>query len=769
MSARRPLGSAAALIVALIAMAIFSAGAHAAPGDLDPTFSGDGKQTTGFAIGSSRASAAAVQPDGKIVAVGVDQTHRPKDFALARYNPDGSLDTSFSNDGKQRTDFEGFGEASGVAVQTNGKIVVVGGICTTSTDPREVPCDFALARYNPNGSLDTSFSGDGKLKTDLMQNDQALDVALQADGKIVAVGLAGSSGGDTDWALIRYNPNGSLDASFSGDGKQTTNFGDGDVANAVALQGDGKIVAVGYGGFSGGRLARYNPNGSLDQSFSGDGKQTSDLFGAGVSIQGDGRIVVGGGAAGDFALARYTPNGSLDPTFSGDGEQRTDFGGPATANGVALQDDGKIVLVGFAVGSASAQDSDFALARYNPNGSLDSAFSGDGKQTTDFGGYSDGAADVAIQGDGKIVAVGCGCAGGTDFALARYTPSGFLDPSFSGDGKRRTNFGGVDGAAGVAIQDDGKIVAVGDGFDQFALARYNPNGSLDPSFSGNGRQMTSFGGCCEGARAVALQSDGKIVAVGTTNDNGVPAGDFAVARYNPNGSLDTTFSGDGKQLTDFGGAFGDRADAVALQSDGKIVVAGIVDDFRPSDFALARYNPNGSLDGTFSGDGMQRTDFGFGGTEGATGLAVQGDGKIVAVGVAGESPMGDDFALARYDPNGSLDPSFSADGKETTDFGLGVEDRANGVAVQGDGKIVVVGVAGGGATANDFALARYDSNGSLDPTFSGDGRRRTDFRFGDSDEAKGVALQSDGNIVAVGVGRAPNQTDSFALARYLGN
>ena len=116
----------------------------------------------------------------------------------------------------------------------------------------------------------------------------------------------------------------------------------------------------------------------------------------------------------------------------------------------------------------------------------------------------------------------------------------------------------------------------------------------------------------------------------------------------------------------------------------------------------------------------------------------------------------------------SPDASFSGDGMQTTDFGLGAEDRANGVVVQGDGEIVAVGVAGGGATGNDFGLARFDTSGSLDPSFSGDGKRRTDFDLGETDGANGVALQADGKIVAVGVGRASNQLDSFALARYLG-
>ena len=410
-----------------------------------------------------------------------------------------------------------------------------------------------------------------------------------------------------------------------------------------------------------------------------------------------------------------------------------------------------------------------------------------------------------------------GRAPGGDFALARYNPNGSLDPSFSGDGKQTTDLGGLDEANAVALQGDGKIVAVGGAGtpsasstgqgadDVFALARYNPNGSLDTSFSGDGKQTTDFGGFNDKATAVALQGDGKIVVVGSGGSDVTGNSDLAVARYNPNGSLDTSFSGDGKQTTDFGDL--DEAAGVAIQPDGKIVAVGFANTaFDFENFVLARYNADGSLDTSFSGDGTQTTDFGA--DDRATGVALQGDGKIVAVGRGG---TGDDFALARYNPDGSLDASFSGDGMQTTDFGG--DDRANGVALQGDGKIVAVGR---GGTGDDFALARYNPNGSLDTSFSGDGRQttnvvastgRTAWRSkamarssrwapppatspssattstarstraspatagrrptsGGSDGANEVALQDDGGIVAAGVGRAPDGTPDFALARY---
>jgi uncharacterized delta-60 repeat protein len=812
------------LVAALAVAFVAPAAAEGAAGDLDPTFSGDGKQTTDFGIGATTAAAMARQPDGKIVAVGTDQGHGPSKFALARYNPDGSLDTTFSGNGKQLTHFgpvgDRFAVARAVALQDDGKIVVVGiagfsdfGIArynpngsldtTFSGDGKQRTDfgtgqnsangvalqddgkivvvgtanfgDFAIARYNPNGSLDTTFSGDGKQTTDFFGNgDAASAVAIQANGKIVSVGGALDNGPtfDYDFALARYNADGSPDSSFSGDGRQTTEFraGLGDVAaKSVALQGDGKIVAVG-GGIEFNQefvLARYNSNGSLDPSFSGDGKQTTSLGlgnagASGMALRPDGKIVAVGEAFVepnvDFALARYNPNGSLDTTFSGDGKQTTDFGnGDDTAAGVALRRDGRIIAVGSAGGSVGEK---FALARYKLNGSLDPSFSGDGKQTTDFGGGDEEAHAVALQDDGKIVTVGRVGSGGVlegDFAIARHNPDGSLDKSFSGDSKLTTDFGGLDDANAVAVQGNGKIVAVGQGGDgeDFALARYNPDGSLDKSFSGDGKQTTNFS-AREGANAVALQPNGKIVVAGRI---GFADGDFGVARYNPDGSLDTKFSGDGKVTTSFtSGEFRlDEAKGVAIQGDGRIVVVGGA----AGDFGLARYRPGGLLDKSFSGDGKQTTDFAS--YDGANAVALQGDGRIVAIGGGGGGPSGDRFALARYTVSGSLDPSFSGDGKQTINMG-GLNTAAGG-ALQANGKIIAVG--GAGLTElSDFGLIRDNPNGLLDASFSGNGKQTTD--FGENDAATGVAIQRDGRIVAVGFARGPNGSRDFALARYSG-
>ena len=399
-----------------------------------------------------------------------------------------------------------------------------------------------------------------------------------------------------------------------------------------------------------------------------------------------------------------------------------------------------------------------ALALAAPGG-RDPAFSGDGKATTNFASRNDFANAVAIQADGKIVVAGRAGGAGGKFGLARYNPNGTLDTSFGGDGKVTTNFSTTadDFANGVAIQADGKIVAAGHSSDRFALARYNSDGKLDVTFSGDGKMTTNFSSAFDDAFGVAVQADGKIVAAGHAGFDR-----FALARYNANGTLDTTFSGNGKVTTNFSRA-SDLATGVAIAANGKIVAAGTAGSTEFSGkFALARYNPDGTLDTTFSGNGKATTDFTPGEQDVAFGVAIQTNGRIVAAG--GGDVGGVSFALARFMRNGTLDNTFSGDGKLTTNFTSGL-DAAHGVAIQADGKIV----AAGHANLHRFALARYNRNGSLDTTFSGNGKVVTNFTtkdgFGD-DFANGVAIQADGKIVAAG--RAGGSGGRFALARYLG-
>ncbi|MEO8288394.1 MAG: S-layer homology domain-containing protein [Chloroflexota bacterium] len=390
-----------------------------------------------------------------------------------------------------------------------------------------------VGAYAAPGDLDTTFSGDGKQITDFFGlSDAANGVAVQADGKIVAVGYASTATNGYDFALARYNANGNLDSNFDGDGMVTTDFqGGSDLIGAVVIQSDGKILVAGTAvttvGGNDFALARYNPDGSPDNTFSGNGRVVTDINGhdeaVGMVIQPDGKIMVAGisnfGVATDFALARYDANGTLDTTFSTDGKQTTDFGADDVAFGMALQTDGKILAGGY---TSTTVDYDFALARYNANGNLDTSFSFDGMVTTDFAGNDDLGTDVLVQADGKIVMSGAAKNTDQNFGLARYLTDGTLDTTFSGNGKIQTDFGANEGATAVLLQSDGKLLAIGfSGSNSIALARYNTNGGLDTTFSVDGKVTTVLGMAYGGA----FQANGKIVVAGGNAD------DFILARY----------------------------------------------------------------------------------------------------------------------------------------------------------------------------------------------------------------------------------------------
>jgi uncharacterized delta-60 repeat protein len=410
--------------------------AQATGGDLDPTFGTGGMVMTDLNHSTDIANAVAVQPDGKLVVVG--QAYKQNDFSgedfvVTRYNPDGTLDATFGRGGKVRTDFPGLASVpSAVVIQPDGKIVVAGGAFPLFT----FAGNFELVRYNPNGSLDTSFGNGGIVTTIFPEGSYAFDVALQPDGKIIAAGTVfvdfdPGDMSDTDFALARYNPDGSLDTTFGNSGMVMTDFlGHEDDAFSVLIQPDGKIVAVGSANdpatFYDFAAVRYLSNGTIDTTFGVAGKVHTDLGSA--VLQPDGRIVAAGfaisqnGGVQNFAVARYTSNGVLDTTFSGDGIRQIDFGNCCQgATKVLLQSDGKIITVGGSNGESS--EDDFLLARLSPRGSLDATFGVGGKVRTSFGDLNGGANGAALQSDGKIVAVGFQATFTNEwanFALARY-------------------------------------------------------------------------------------------------------------------------------------------------------------------------------------------------------------------------------------------------------------------------------------------------------------------------------------------------------------
>jgi len=342
----------AVIIFSLMMSPIFAV-AQVAPGDLDTTFNGTGKSRVALP-GDDNGSALAVQADGKRVVAGYSLDGAKSAFLVIRYNTDGSPDTSFGIGGKVLTDVgSNGGEAKAVKIQADGKIVVAGDSVNSTNG--FFPNRFTIVRYNSDGSLDMSFGSGGKVITVVgAHTAEAYGLAIQTDGKLVVVGTAVNNSSDNDFAVVRYNSDGSLDVSFNVDGIALTPIEGNDKAHAVTIQSDDKIVAAGY---------------------------------------------ASGGSGSHFAVVRYNSNGSLDNSFDLDGKTITPIGigsGNSVANAVAIQlgnnaQPDKIVVVGDQIAS-----NDCAVARYNSNGSLDTTFDSDGKLTIDIRGFSDSCKAVSV-------------------------------------------------------------------------------------------------------------------------------------------------------------------------------------------------------------------------------------------------------------------------------------------------------------------------------------------------------------------------------------
>lgn len=419
---------------------------------------------------------------------------------------------------------------------------------------------------------------------------------------------------------------GDLDASFGNGGIATTNFievantpGWSDSASSVALQpalqGDGKIVVAGTTQPNGaplGAISRYNGDGSLDASFSNDGKVSDSRFNTiqDVAIQPDGKIVVVGrgypmnGAAGNFAIGRFEANGDPDTDFGTNGIVLTNPGVYDTGYAVALLSDGKILVTGQSGQPGSEQPVGFTVQQFNSDGTVDTSFGSSGQVRTfyspaevnsNYGGRGNVAArDVVVQPDGKIVVAGYSLESSNRFAVVRYNADGSLDTSFDTDGRVVTSLGlGKAYVASVALQNDGKVV-VGGYFDNgasgnadFALVRYNTDGSLDTTFDGDGKLILDYGGTQDYVNDVKVQSDGSIVVTGSVGNA------LAVARFNPDGSPDSTFGTNGLVTTAVQASA--HGSEVVVQPNGGIVVAGTVNNgngnqFTNRDFVVVRYN-----------------------------------------------------------------------------------------------------------------------------------------------------------------------------------
>ena len=876
--------------------------------------------------GDERGRAVAVQRDGKIIVAGSVHNGTNYDFGVVRLLADGQIDTTFGPGGGVVTPVgTGNDYARGVVIQEDDKIVVAGYARIGTTD------DIAVVRYLANGSLDTTFSTDGKVTLgSTLSHDYGLGVAMSGT-KVVVGGFAKViATGAESFAVARFTSAGAADTTFNGTGTVTTNIGGTeDRINAIAVQSDNKIVGAGYAVEAGVRkfaLARYTTTGGLDGGF-GTGGTVVTALGSGASaanamlVQPDGKIVAAGeavGSAADFAVVRYLSNGSVDPEFCGAGQTIVAVGaGADAANGVALQSDGNLVVAG---STHNGDDLDVAVIRLlgNPVPEIDIEFPvgsplADGSGTVDFGDttvatgpriYRDvtirntgsanltglfvsidgpaagdylisqpasmtlapgatanvalsflptaegvrsanlhvasndaneGSFDLSLTGSGKVpptittvtplvpgmanvsynmmftatggtppyfwdvasgtlppglslsglaMLTGTPTQPGTYSFTVRATGSdgrastqactltvmgeihkGFADPLFSGDGKLVIDFaGGNDSAQAVAVQPDGRILVAGysqtGGVEDFALVRYLTDGSPDPSFGNGGTVITPVGTFREYARCIALQSDGKILVAGEATNGS--AFDFGIVRYLSNGSPDPSFGTGGITMVSLASG-NDYPKGIFVRPDGRIVVAGAAN----TDFGVVRLNADGSPDTTFGANGKVITDFGTGTFDYAEAALVQSDGKIVVAGRVSTATRGYDFGLVRYLENGSLDASFGSGGKVSTPVGGGTsEDICYDLAQQSDGRLLAAGDYHSSVTV--IALVRYQTDGALDTTFGSGGIGS--YAISNSDNhGRSVNVLNDGSITVGGYANSQGGKDIFGAIRLSAN
>ena len=420
------------------------------------------------------------------------------------------------------------------------------------------------------------------------------------------------------------------------------------VENATGTVGDANVVDV--------NVTCVTPSASpgLDPTFGTEGKVVGDLRGKAVALQADGKIVVAGWRNGGAQLSRYNTDGTLDAGFGAGGHVDVTLAGGSNdeINTLIVQSDGKILASGIMLNTATRND-DFVVLRFNSDGSADAGFGGNGRALTDFGVQgADRARDMLLQPDGRIVLVG-------------------------------TESHATGGAYGEA---------------NFAAARYNSDGTLDAGFGNGGLAVSKLTGYALNGTAGVLQSNGTLVIAGQARPNGGSFNDTALTQLLPDGRVDGSYGSNGVLRANLYTSGDDYPTDAVIMPENKVMLSLLAGPNGSRDFTLARFTPDGHLDSGFSSTGYKSVSLGAA-NDVARRMVLDASGRIIAVGDSAESSNGSDFAIARFDVDGNLDTTFGYNGALKTDF-FGADDSANGgVVVQGDGNIVAVGVAVSGAVA----------------------------------------------------------------------
>ena len=671
----------------------------------------------------------------------------------------GGLDPTFGAGGAARQAVGyGVNPASHGAVQADGKLLIVGAWgfeCSILSDEREP----VVARYEPDGSLDSSFGIGGISRVDLSLPDaDAYAIAEADDGKVVLAGQV-SWGAVNDLLVARLSPDGALDTTFGGGaGYVTFDAAGAEVAFAVVPHPDGRISVVGeywVSGYNDVLVVRFAADGSLDTTFGSGTGYVISHFNVAVErafdavLQPDGKLVVVGVSDLDAFVARYTEDGSLDTGFGSGGVAVTHFGSMDFAWGVALQDDGKILVSGEAY--FSGVGSDGIVARYTEGGLLDTGF-GSGGIVGFRHSTSDRALAVDVQQDGRIVsAIGLAVSGWREIMGAvRLEANGAVDTSFGSGGLVIPSVLEHESTPwSIAALDDGGIVLMGLGdtenYKAFVAARLDASGAADLTFGDQGVATTRVRGTLDYGLDVLGLPDGRILSGVNSHapescETVAHQPKMGVVAHLPDGSLDPAF-GAGGIANLLANNSRSQVSAMAVQPDGKLILAGSGSITSYEDFMAVRLMPDGVPDPSFGTDGFAYVQIPLQ-DERAFGVALQPDGKIVLAGsVYGTTQK--DVQVARLDASGALDPSFGTGGVVVSNI-ANQDDFAYDLALQTDGKLVV-----GGRTNQSFLLLRYNGDGSLDGTFGSGGTVTPSLPF-DANALSTVLVDIDGNVVVVG-------------------
>jgi uncharacterized delta-60 repeat protein len=657
----------------------------------------DGSVDTAFNIGTGFAqnvSAVALQSNGKLIVVGAFLTYNGSSVSrIVRLNTDGSLDTSF-NVGTGLNN-----SANDVAVQSDDKIIVGGAFSAYNgaTAPR-------LIRLNSDGTLDTSFNpGTGP-------GNSVNALTLQSDGKILIAGSFVDYNGTARNYIARVNSDGALDTTFD------VGTGFSSITTAIGSDSTGKVIVGGlfstFNGVSRNRIARLNSDGSLDTTFVVGTGFNNPVFTRNIAVQSDNKVICGG----DFfayngttanRVARLDTNGALDNTFGS--------GVNTSVNTVALQPDGKILISG---GFESFNDQFVSrIVRCNTDGTIDTSFTA---------AINSAATAIAVRGNGKIIAAG----GFTtvngqrvDFLVRIKNDVRDQSLNVSGNFDNQINR--------LVVQPDEKLIVCGtfttiSGNSRMRVARLNADGSLDTTFNVG----TGFNNTVNAAEAT---SDGKIIAGGAfLSYNGTSIN--RIARLNDDGSLDTTFN--------VGTGFNNTVNALAIQEDGKILVGGFFTAYNGvTANRIIRLNADGTHDTSFA--------IGTGLANAVNDFALTPDGKIIACGSFTTYQSVAASRIVRINADGSRDTAFN--------IGTGFNTTVNSCAVQSDGKIVAVGAFSTYSGAGSIRIVRINANGSRDTGFNvGTGFNST---------ANTVRTQPDGKVLVGGFFTGYNNTDVRYIVR----